>query len=152
MSKSYAYINPETGEVRFTQKLSRSVHDNIVDGDMNGDSIVRNISDEPSVDHVNEKYWDFELESWQDKPPRPEGGYYNWTLQGWEFDSQRFMSDLRTKRNALLASSDWTRMDDNGMSDGTRTEWAEYRQALRDITENLDGVESLESVVWPPKP
>lgn len=152
MSKSYAYINPETGEVRFTQKLSRSVHDNIVDGEMNGDSIVRNISDEISIDFVNEKYWDFESESWQDKPTKPEGGYYNWTLQGWEFDSQRFMTDLRRKRNMILSSSDWTRMDDNGLDDDTREIWAIYRQELRDITENLEGIESLDDVVWPESP
>jgi hypothetical protein len=151
MSRSYAYINPETGEVRFTQKLSRSVHDNIIDGEMNGDSIVRDSTEQHSIDFVNEKYWDFQSEIWQDKPEKP-GDYYKWNLSEWEFDSERFWTGLRKRRNLLLSSSDWTRLDDNGLSDTQREEWATYRQALRDITENLNNIESLDDVPWPTKP
>lgn len=59
------------------------------------------------------------------------------------------IEELRQARNTKLQECDWTRLDDNGLSDGQREEWSVYRQALRDITQNYS---DLESVVWPPKP
>ena len=52
---------------------------------------------------------------------------------------------LRTRRNEMLAESDWMANSDVTMSDA----WATYRQALRDIT---DTYTSLDDVVWPEKP
>lgn len=40
------------------------------------------------------------------------------------------------KRNALLDHSDWTQMPDSPLSDEKKAEWAEYRQALRDLPED----------------
>jgi len=40
---------------------------------------------------------------------------------------------LRTDRNALLASSDWTQSPDSPLSDATKADWASYRQLLRDL-------------------
>jgi hypothetical protein len=56
---------------------------------------------------------------------------------------------LRRQRDRLLSDTDWiiTRASDQGVS--TPTEWATYRQALRDIT---DTYTSLEDVIWPTKP
>ena len=45
---------------------------------------------------------------------------------------------LRFERNRLLTESDWTRLDDNGLSSSEKTEWATYRQKLRDITKNCE--------------
>ena len=56
---------------------------------------------------------------------------------------------LRQKRNLLLQESDWTRMDDNGLSESAKESWATYRQSLRDITDNAT---SLNDVTWPTKP
>ena len=53
----------------------------------------------------------------------------------------------RTKRDTLLAETDWT-----GMSDVTMTsEMTTYRQALRDITANTNWP-NLEDADWPTKP
>lgn len=41
---------------------------------------------------------------------------------------------MRTKRDALLAESDWTQVNDSPLSDEKKAEWATYRQALRDVT------------------
>ncbi len=68
------------------------------------------------------------------------------------------MEALRVERNILLAECDWTRMDDNGLSSSKKTEWATYRQALRDLpasanpTINTDDELILSSVTWPTKP
>jgi len=59
------------------------------------------------------------------------------------------LEDLRDARNKLLADTDWTRMDDNGLDDDDRELWGIYRQELRDITETYS---SLDDVVWPEAP
>jgi len=43
------------------------------------------------------------------------------------------VEQARTERNARLAASDWTMLDDAGMTDSQRAAWAEYRKALRDL-------------------
>lgn len=52
----------------------------------------------------------------------------------------------RGKRNRLLAASDWTQMADAPLDDGQRLAWREYRQALRDITDEPNGTP------WPTPP
>jgi hypothetical protein len=44
-------------------------------------------------------------------------------------------SVLRAKRNALLASCDWTQMPDNQLDATTHANWELYRQALRALPE-----------------
>lgn len=41
----------------------------------------------------------------------------------------------RTERNKMLADSDWTQLPDSPLTDAKKAEWATYRQALRDITD-----------------
>jgi len=56
--------------------------------------------------------------------------------------------NLRSKRNYLLAETDYYALSDVTMSDDMKT----YRQNLRDITEGKDTVEKCENVTWPTKP
>ena len=67
-----------------------------------------------------------------------------------EFDMA--MEDLRSKRNKLLADTDYTVLQDSTYTDEQVAEWVIYRQALRDITNNLTTVEDVNSVTWPTKP
>ena len=60
----------------------------------------------------------------------------------------RAINNLRAKRNALLASTDYLALSDNTLS----SEMSAYRQSLRDITEGLSTVEQVNSVVFPTKP
>jgi len=53
---------------------------------------------------------------------------------------------VRTKRNILLADSDWTQIADAPVD---ATAWATYRQALRDITSQQG---FPHEVTWPTKP
>lgn len=59
---------------------------------------------------------------------------------------------IRQKRIQLLAESDWTQGRDCNLSQEKIAAWAEYRQALRDITENINSVDDALSVTWPEKP
>jgi len=64
----------------------------------------------------------------------------------------RAMADLRSKRDRLLASCDYTVLQDSTYTDEQVAEWVTYRQALRDITENLTTVEQVNNITWPTKP
>jgi len=54
---------------------------------------------------------------------------------------------IRAERDALLAASDWTQLPD--VPEATRSAWAVYRQALRDVPQQ-DGFP--ENIDWPVKP
>lgn len=62
------------------------------------------------------------------------------------------LRQVRNLRDFYLTSSDWTQMSDSPLSTAKKTEWATYRQALRDMpASNLDVTDESE-VVWPNKP
>ena len=62
------------------------------------------------------------------------------------------MKDLRAKRNKALADSDWTQLPDVGFNAAERNAWMVYRQALRDITNNIETAEQAKSINFPAKP
>ncbi len=70
-------------------------------------------------------------------------------------DSIEKFTLLRRQRDILLNESDWTRLDDNGLSSDKKAEWATYRQALRDLPSTadpkLDEIYDLDqsTVTWP---
>ena len=64
----------------------------------------------------------------------------------------RAIAGLRQRRNALIASSDWTVLSDSPLSAELKTAWLEYRQDLRDITEGLNTEAKVKAVVFPDKP
>lgn len=43
-------------------------------------------------------------------------------------------NNVRNIRNIMLNESDWTQMSDNDLSNESKSEWANYRKLLRDIT------------------
>jgi hypothetical protein len=54
-------------------------------------------------------------------------------------------TNVRNERSRLLSKTDWMALSDNTMT----TEWASYRQALRDITSQSGFPYSVE---WPAAP
>lgn len=56
---------------------------------------------------------------------------------------------VKEKRNQLLSESDWTQIPNNPLTVEQQTNWATYRQQLRDIT-----IQSGYpfNIVWPTKP
>lgn len=55
--------------------------------------------------------------------------------------------NVRRTRNDLLKNTDWTQMPD--YSSPTKLDWANYRQALRDIPQIY---QTPNSVIWPTSP
>jgi hypothetical protein len=53
---------------------------------------------------------------------------------------------IRQIRDQRLSDSDWTQLNDVNLAN--QAAWAEYRQALRDITQQTDPF----NIVWPTRP
>ncbi len=60
----------------------------------------------------------------------------------------RAQADLRSRRNRLLAQTDYYALSDVTMSD----EMKKYRQDLRDLPAGKDTVKKCEEATWPTKP
>ena len=56
---------------------------------------------------------------------------------------------LRSEGDNLLLSSDFTQLGDIGLSESKKTEWINYRQALRDLPANTSDPANPN---WPTKP
>jgi len=76
-----------------------------------------------------------------------------WT-QTWVFvehtsdDIEREWSIIRLQRNERLAECDWTQLSDAPLTNTQTVEWATYRQALRDITNQANPF----NIQWPHEP
>ena len=60
----------------------------------------------------------------------------------------RALADLRSKRNRLLAETDYLALSDATLTSNMTT----YRQALRDLPNGKDTVAKCENATWPTKP
>jgi len=60
----------------------------------------------------------------------------------------RALEELRSKRNRLLAETDYLALSDSTLSSNMTT----YRQALRDLPAGKDTVAKCEGATWPTKP
>lgn len=58
-------------------------------------------------------------------------------------------AEIRKYRDHLITQTDWTQMSDAPLNDDKKVEFATYRQALRDIPQNVG---DPDDVVWPEKP
>jgi hypothetical protein len=63
-----------------------------------------------------------------------------------------FWPRVRLDRNNLLSESDWTQAADSPLSSSKKTEWATYRQTLRDIPSAQSSASSYENITWPTAP
>jgi len=63
-------------------------------------------------------------------------------------DLELALSEVREKRNILIAETDYLALSDQTLSSDMTT----YRQSLRDITNGLDTVEKCNNITWPTKP
>ena len=67
--------------------------------------------------------------------------------------NEEHLATLRRERNARLQSSDWTQASDSPLSSDKKTEWATYRQTLRNIPANTaDPAAFWSNPTWPDEP
>lgn len=83
------------------------------------------------------------------KPPKPTPHHvFDYTTKQWidPRTPEAEWSLVRAERNRRLQETDWTQLHD--VPSAAKEEWAAYRQALRDITEQPDPF----NIVWPEPP
>lgn len=86
-----------------------------------------------------------------EKPPKPAGDFtFDMPTRSW-VPIQRTAAELiaaaMATRSQMLSQSDWTQLPDVPLA--TKTAWAIYRQALRDITLHTG---YPQTIVWPVPP
>ena len=59
---------------------------------------------------------------------------------------------IRTERDSLLTSTDWTQGNDTPLSDADKAEWTTYRAALRTLPADQSSKTTYASITWPSKP
>jgi hypothetical protein len=59
---------------------------------------------------------------------------------------------LRLQRGQLISESDWTQFSDSPLTAEKKSEWAIYRQALRDIPATYSNATSIDDITWPTQP
>ena len=64
----------------------------------------------------------------------------------------RAISNLRNKRNKLLADTDYIVLADSPIPSVKKSEFMNYRTALRNLTQGLDTIEKINNVAYPLKP
>ena len=60
-------------------------------------------------------------------------------------DFTEIWNEIRDKRNRRLQGCDWTQYPDSPLSDTKKTEWVNYRQALRELPNILEARSSFVS-------
>ncbi len=89
-----------------------------------------------------------DLKNLVELPVRPSKMHsFNYATKQWELKLPVLIKAIKQRRKELLDESDWTQVDDCPAV--TKTVWREYRQALRNITEQ-NGYPL--NIVWPIKP
>ncbi len=61
-------------------------------------------------------------------------------------------SDLKTYRVQKLYETDWTQGEDSPLAVGIKSEWATYRQKLRDLPANAGAPRDIPKADWPLQP
>ena len=128
----------------------------------------------PTIPEGQRAKWDSGQWVFEDIPPeKPKQPYDSWTYDEetnewvppvakpdddaeWDEDSQEWIPgnvvlarNARAERDRLLTESDWVTIRATDTGDPVPTEWLDYRQALRDITEQTGFPEEIE---WPQEP
>lgn len=94
--------------------------------------------------------WFHNGQSFQKLPDRPsEHHVLDRKTKTWALDRVSCAKAARDKRSALLAETDWAMLSDVRLSSDVQAEYALYRQALRDLTQQ-EGFP--EKIMWPELP
>lgn len=82
-------------------------------------------------------------------PPRPSDSHeFNIDTKQWVLNGARAWAYIRSLRDKKLAESDWVRLRAADLGEPVPQAWIDYRQALRDITDQPDPL----NIVWPTPP
>lgn len=87
--------------------------------------------------------------SLQPKPPRPTPHHaFDYATKQWVLDVEAAWAAVRATRDERLAATDWVTLRAQEQGTAVPQPWLDYRQALRDITDQADPL----NIVWPEPP
>jgi len=143
--KKFAQVNVSTGEVLHIINVQKEFA--YTDGATQGGFLFVELDDDINeVEFPKTNYW--KNSQWNTREACP-GAHYYWRNYAWEKDLGQFWGGVRYQRNNLLSLCDWTQLPDNGLQEGQKVAWQEYRQALRDLTNVFSSAETEEEITWP---
>lgn len=96
--------------------------------DMHGDKIPT-----PNIE-LNEEQWIQAHSSFKDGKWKWINGKHTFVPYQQSFLDEIELAKIRSQRNDLLSKSDWTQIPNNPLTSEQQSEWADYRQRLRDMT------------------
>lgn len=148
--KQVAFVNEGTGEIAHILSPGRDA--DYLDGLIYGGLRAVDIAHDADATLLMTEYC-WLSGDWFHRGKKP-AKYYTWNMSTlvWEIDEDTLFKEIRAQRDYLLKGSDWTQMPDVVMDETKREEWRLYRQALRDVPGNSEGVTSPEEVSWPTPP
>lgn len=74
---------------------------------------------------------------------------FDYSTKSWVLNINYLKESIANKRNNLLYKSDWTQLPNGPLNQQQQSQWATYRQTLRDIT-TQSGYPT--NVIWPTEP
>lgn len=121
-------------------KIIKSGQCQDIDFDLQGKNVIEGVANDLSQYIENGQIIDM--------PSKPDGAsYFDYDTKNWVQDVPAQEAAVKNQRKILLSESDWTQLPDVPLN--TKTQWATYRQELRDIT-SQPGYPF--DVIWPTKP
>ena len=97
--------------------------------------------------------YEYHDSAWSYRGSDRPSGYYDWSGTAWVVNTEGLLYDVRKIRSMKLGMSDWTQGADSPLSNEKKAEWVTYRQALRDIVDNLPAdLDDVVDIPWPTEP
>jgi len=93
--------------------------------------------------------WYWSGDALQPMPPQPSPAHtFDYAAKQWVLDEAAAWERVRRERDRRLAACDWVTLRARDTGQDVPPEWLEYRQALRDVTQQADPL----AIVWPTAP
>tara|TARA_B100000929_G_scaffold234478_1_gene191002 strand:- start:672 stop:1136 length:465 start_codon:yes stop_codon:yes gene_type:complete len=148
----WAMCDAQTGEIKYITRVtttSKYSHGGTYNGLLT--YLVDSDADHPKL--IEQTYYDYTQNQFMSRGLRP-NSYYTWTsAKKWVLNNEMLMKEINQKRTEKLYACDWTQAADSPLTDEKKAEWVTYRQALRDVPQNLeDDLIDLTGVAWPTEP
>ena len=142
-----AFIDESNGEISSIRAAGSS--DQYKDGVVYNGRMAKHIPADADDYFISSNYWDGV--EFAPKPAKPSPSHV-WRGAQWRIDESKVMELLRQGRDYKLLTSDWTQLMDSPLTTEKQSEWANYRQILRDMPSVNLANTSLDDIMWPIQP
>lgn len=148
--KKWAMVDTEGNPCGYIQTPDTEDREGVLD--TNTGYTYREVDFEKDVSTTDSLwYYDSSRETWAERQPKP-SKFHEWISKIWTLNQEDFWAAVRADRNQRLRYSDWTQLEDTILTASAKTEWAVYRQSLRDVPSNNSSATNLDEINWPTPP